>query len=133
MRPRTAVTSKGALASSVGAAGPRKEVHLLSCRLRDLPPHPARALHGLHPAVQWTPLCGTYRFPALFHLLSSHQEWGGRGKAEAQGGGDRPGPSPLSAHLCFPLGSHGAAGHGQHHQLVAVSLATVCGSWRVGG
>lgn len=30
-----------------------------SCRLRDLPPHPPRALHRLYPAVQWAPLRGT--------------------------------------------------------------------------
>lgn len=37
--------------------------------------------------------------------------------------------------LCFPLGPHGAAGHGQHYQLVTVSLATVCGNlagWTAG-
>lgn len=41
-------------------------------------------------------------------------------------------PAPC---LCFPPGPHGAAGHGQHYQLVAVSLATVCGSlagWTAG-
>ncbi|XP_040141206.2 SID1 transmembrane family member 2 isoform X1 [Ictidomys tridecemlineatus] len=45
------------------------------------------------------------------------------------------GPLYVSPCLCFPPGPHGAAGHGQHYQLVAVSVAIGCGSlaWQTAG
>lgn len=58
-------------------------------------------------------------------------------KLRAQGGGSQltwaftllsPCFFSQSLCLCFPTGPYGAAGHGQHYQLVTVSLPTVCGS-----
>lgn len=111
-----------------------------SRRLRDLPSHPPRALHGLHPAVQWASLRGTCPAPGpLLLCLHSFLHWGGGGgqsEAESPGvgkGGDLLTQASLpfssvsqSLCLCFPPGPHGAAGHGQHHQLVAVSPAIIC-------
>lgn len=110
-------------------------------RLRDLPPHPPCALHRLHPAVQRAPLHGTCSVPQLLPPLSPLLPVGLRCVREASVGwvlADMsllPLPSPSlspsqSPCLCFPPGPHGASGHGQHYQLVAVSVAIGCGvSW----
>lgn len=74
--------------------------------------------------------------PPLSALLPPLGVGGWRSEAESPGvgrGGDplTQASLPLSSVsqspcLCFPPGPHGAAGHGQHHQLVAVSPAIIC-------
>lgn len=80
--------------------------------------------------------------PLLLYLHSSSSlHWGALGaqlRAQGRGGGPSDGPPatslPVSQFpcLCFPPGPHGAAGYGQHYQLVTVSPAVICVA-RLGG